>query len=128
MKTFYASTLLFALAALPLASLADDCKVKIKEKNGHYKEDIKCKGHPHGHAPGRVVVRESVVVKPAVVVRQPAVVVRPAVVAQPAVVVRQPAVVVKPAVVARPAVVVRTPAPTVVVRPPAPPSVTVRVN
>ncbi|MEJ5989374.1 hypothetical protein WG902_05205 [Ramlibacter sp. PS3R-8] len=122
MKNLCASTLLLALAAMPLSALADNCKIKIKDKNGHYREDIKCKGHPHGDVRVHAVVPGPVVVqRPAVVVRQPAVVVRPAVVATPAVVVRQPAVVVR-----QPAVVVRPPA--VVVTPPAPPRVTVRVN
>ena len=95
MKKLFASTFLFALAAMPLGALANvDCKVKIKDNNGGYREDIKCKGHG-----------------PAVVVRQPAVV------ARPAVVVRQPGVVVKPAVVVKPPAVVVRPGAAVVVRP-----------
>ena len=120
MNTFRARTLLIVLAAMPLAAMANvDCKVKIKDKNGHYREDIKCKGH----GPAVVVRQPAVVARPAVVVRQPGVVVRPAVVvrqpavvARPAVVVRQPAVVVRPAVVVKPPAVVVRP-PSVVVRP-----------
>jgi hypothetical protein len=119
MNLIRTTALLFTLSAMPLAALADHDNGKGK---GH------AYGHDKHHGPeaARVVVRQPVVVKPAVVVRQPAVVVKPAVVVRqpavvvkPAVVVRQPVVAVKPAaVVVRTPTVVATP-PAVVVRPPA---------
>jgi len=51
-----------------------NCKVERKWKgNGDYKEERKCKGHRHAHAP--VVVQPApVIVQPPVVVQQPVVV------------------------------------------------------
>ena len=94
MKAIHVSTLLFALAAMPSAAVArpdkdgrghgkarpgrheykheywdGNCKVEIKQKNGDYKEERKCKAprHVHHHAPSHVVV----VPQPVVVAPQP---------------------------------------------------------
>ena len=108
MKAIHVSTLLFALAAMPFAAVADrdkdesghgkhrhgrheykheywdgNCKVEIKQKNGDYKEERKCKGHQHVHAaPVHVVPQPVVVVPQPVYVPPPAVVVQPGVVIQ----------------------------------------------
>ncbi|AEG92229.1 conserved hypothetical protein [Ramlibacter tataouinensis TTB310] len=104
------STILFALATLPFAAIADpdkdesghgkyrhgrsefkheyrdgNCKVEIKQKkNGDYKEERKCKGHQHVHAPAPVYV----VPQPVVVAPQPVYVPAPAVVVEPGVTIR----------------------------------------
>jgi hypothetical protein len=90
MKAIQISAVLFALATAPIAALADrdkdesghgkhrhgrheykqefwdgNCKVEIKQKNGDYKEERKCRGPQHVHAPAPVyVVPQPVVVAP----------------------------------------------------------------
>lgn len=90
MKAIQVSAVLFALATVSFAALADrdkdesghgkhhhgrheykqeywdgNCKVEIKQKNGDYKEERKCRGPQHVHAPAPVyVVPQPVVVAP----------------------------------------------------------------
>lgn len=110
MKSICLSAILFALAALPLAASADrnkdesshgkhhrhggsdykqeywdgNCKVEIKQKNGHYKEKRKCKEQPHVRAPAPVYV----VPQPVVVVPQPVYLPVPAIVHEPGITIR----------------------------------------
>lgn len=114
MKVIQVSAVLFALAAAHTAVLADrddegghgkhrhgrheykheywdgNCKVKIKQKDGEYKEERKCKAPQHVHAPAPVyVVPQPVVVAPAPVVVAPQPVYVPAPrVAEPGVTIR----------------------------------------
>jgi len=90
MKILRISAVVIAFASVPLAALAhrdhdDDgghgkhrhgrseykheywdgnCKVKIKQKHGDYKEERKCKGPEHVHAAPVYVVPQPVVVAP----------------------------------------------------------------
>lgn len=91
MQNIRTRTVLLALAFLPLASLAGgdkyeywdgNCKVKVKQKKGEYKEQRKCKGPAHVQAPAPVYV----VPQPVVVAPQPVYV--PAPVVDPGVVIQ----------------------------------------
>lgn len=100
MNAIRLSTLLLALATLPFTAAADpdkdesghgkrrhgkseykheywdgNCKVEIKQKNGDYKEERKCKGPHHVQAAPVVVVPQPVYVAPPAVVVEPGVVI-----------------------------------------------------